>query len=87
MAGLTDVACLDMLGILAGGGVTIVTTGAVAADAGMIERRWRPGLGTVTIITLAGGRQVIGVFTGSGIAIMTTSTGAQYFVMIDVSRR
>ncbi len=76
-----------MLGILAGGGVTIMTAGAIAADAGMIERRRDPGLSTVTIITLAGGRQMIGVFTGGGIAIMTTSTGAQYLVMIDVRGR
>ncbi len=83
MAGLTDVACLNMLGILAGGGITIMTAGAITTDAGMIECCWRPGQAGMTIITLASGRQVIGVFTGGGIAIMTTGTGAQYFVMID----
>ncbi len=87
MAGLTDVARLNMLGIFASGGIAIMTAGAIAADAGMIERRWRPGLGAVTIITLARGSQVIGVFTGGGIAIMTTRTGAQYLVMIDVRGR
>ncbi len=87
MAGLTDVACLNMLGILAGGGIAIMTADAIAADAGMIERCRDPGLSTVTIITLARGSQVIGVFTGGGIAIMTTCTGALHLVMIDVRGR
>ncbi len=76
-----------MLSILAGGGVTIMTAGAIVADAGMIERRRDPCLSTVTITTLAGGSQVIGVFTRGGIAIMTTRARAQYFVMIDGRRR
>ncbi len=87
MAGLTNVARLNMLGILAGGGIAIVTADTIAADAGMVKYGGRPGLGGMAIITLATGSQVIGVFTGGGIAIMTTRTGAQHLVMIDGRRR
>ncbi len=76
-----------MLGILASGSITIMTAGAIVADAGMIECCRDPGLGAVTIITLARGRQMIGAFTCGGIAIMTTSTGAQHLIMIDGRRR
>jgi len=52
VAGLTDVTRLDMLGIFAGGSITIMTAEAVARHPFMIKVRWRPGLSAVTITTL-----------------------------------
>ena len=68
--------------VLAGCVRAVVATGTIAGNARMVEIRRRPGDGRVAIIAVVTTCEMSGVLSGSGDAIMTRTTTAQYLCMI-----
>jgi len=80
----TDVSRADVVQALTGRSDTIVAvTTALGSNILMIEIRRYPASGTVAVIALCGGWQMIQILAHGSNTVMTTATGAQHLEVIN----
>jgi hypothetical protein len=75
MAIFADICGLYVGRVLARRVGAIVTAGAIARDVHMIEIRWQPADGGMTIITIIAAVDVRRIFARRGYAVMTDAAG------------
>ena len=83
MAVLADIGCLYVRQILAGCLCAIVTTDAVTSDVQVIEVRWQPANGAVTVIAGIAAGDMCWMLADRSDAIVAGAAGAYYLGVID----
>ncbi len=76
-----------MLRMLAGCNGTVVTTGAIIRDVGVIIVCWRPGDRRMAIIAIVAAGDVRRMFASRRIAVMAGTTATKNLGVVDCYRR
>lgn len=88
MAGLAQIAAVNMRGVFAGGSCAIVTGNTGLAGRRAVIKVYHGPVGSAVAAAAGqGGGNVVGTLAGRNGAIMTTLTSAQHLVMIDAGQR
>ena len=83
MAVLANIAGRYVINRFTGRVRTVVTTTAIAGNTRVIESRWNPTIGRMTIVTIIAARKVRWMLTCCDSAVMTRRAGANDLGMID----
>lgn len=77
MATLTTRCAIDVPGRFSGSRRPVVTAGALAGDAGMVECGRGPAAGRMALVAIIGAGDVVRGFSGGRCPVMTTDAGAE----------
>lgn len=83
MAAFAAVAGIDVGGVLAGGGRTVMAADTTARHIGMIECRSRPAGGAVTILAVIAAGHMARRFSIRDLVVMTGNTASDDRSMVD----